>query len=396
MKNETSNRDMSMEKRLKLLFIIDKLGPAGTERQMVEVMRRLQKDTFEVFLCCLSGMKSNIEDFLPPDLNIRVLILEMWSTYSPAAAVALFRLVKFLRTERIDLVQAYHLKAKFIGTLAGKIAGVKTITAVRDLGLGLTAINRIPDNLANLCTDQFLVNSQSIKDYLMTTKKVPDGKIEVITNGVDVGKYRPVDATTKIDCKRKLGIDSKDVVIGVIANLRPVKALDIFIQAAAQIHLSEPRAKFVIVGDGPSRRDLESQASECGLSTQVLFAGSCSDVQFYLQAFDIGVLCSTSEGFSNTMLEYMAAGLPVVATSVGGNREQIRDGWNGFLVPPNDSQSLADSIKKLVHDEMLRATFSEHALENCRRLYSMDHMIQRLEDYFFQVWSASNSHRAVV
>ena len=113
-----------MENRLKLLFIIDKLGPAGTERQVVEVMRRLRKDAFEVFLCCLSGSQSNLEEFLPSDVHDKVLVFDIRSTYSPAAILALFRLVQFLKTERIDLVQAFHLKAKFLGTLAGKIVMV--------------------------------------------------------------------------------------------------------------------------------------------------------------------------------------------------------------------------------------------------------------------------------
>ena len=371
-----------MDRKIRILFLIDKLGVGGTERQLVELIKRLDPGKFELYLGCLSGQSSGIQDFLPGDVKVRTLLLEIDSTYSLPALTGASRLIRFIRSESIDIVQCYFLKAKALGCIAGKLARAKTVSCMRDLGLNITSANILPLLLANFCTDRFLVNSLGVKDYLIREQKVRPSRIDVVVNGVDVTKYRPATPAEKAEHKLKLGIEPSAVVIGVVANLRPVKGLADLIRAAPSVCQVREKTHFVIVGEGRQEADLRRQAADLGVAEKITFATGCTDARPYLLAFDIGVLCSLSEGFSNSILEYMAAGLPVVATRVGGNKEQINDGVTGLLVPPGDSRSLANALLTLLKDDKLMVTMSENAHRYCLQQFSMDKMIGRMEDYY--------------
>lgn len=371
-----------MARPIRILFLIDKLGIGGTERQLIELTRRLERDKFELYLGCLDGAESGIPEYLPECVKVRSIILTVRSTYSLAALAAVYRLIRLIRSESIDIVQCYFLKAKFLGCLAGRLAGVKTVSCQRDLGMHINATNRAAVRLANACADRFLVNSLSIKECLIREQGVPSDRIDVVANGVDVKDYRSATPAERAAYKLKLGLDPATVVIGVVANLKPVKGLGDFIRAVALVSRAYEKSYFVIVGQGPQEDELKHLATELRVADKLFFAGRRDDVRPFLGAFDIAVLCSLSEGFSNAVLEYMAAGLPVVATRVGGNQEQVRDGETGFLVPPGDSESLAKALLRLIQDDGLRARMSQVALRECTELYTMEKMIGRMEDYY--------------
>ncbi|MFQ5850242.1 MAG: glycosyltransferase [Candidatus Binatia bacterium] len=372
-----------MAEKLRILFVIDELGLGGTEGQLIEVMRRLDRAKFDVLLCCLSGPNSKVKEYIPELPKVKTLLQDVESTYSLSAILALYRLVRFIRSQHVDIVQAYFLKAKFLGVVAGKLAGIKTISCTRDLGIFINVVNALPVKIANMCTDRFLVNSRCIRDYLIREQRIGPDKIDVIPNGVDLTRYRPIRKDEKVEYKRKLNIDPQCIVIGTIASLKPVKGLSDFIRAAALVHEADNKIHFVIVGEGPLRYALREEAAALGVANVITFAGACVDIRPYLSAFDVGVLCSHSEGFSNAILEYMAAGLPIIATAVGGNVEQIRDKETGFLVVSGDYESLAQHIVDITTNEKLRSTMAEAALEYCSENFAMDSMIRRLEDYYF-------------
>ena len=375
-----------MRRKLKILFVTDKLATGGTERQLVELMKRLDPEKFELFLCCLWGAQSGIKEYLPESVKAKTILLDVKSTYRLGALVAFYRLVKFIRVEGIDIVQSYFLKARFIGTLAGRLAGAKTVACARDLGWYITPRNSALVKLANVFTDRFVANSLSVKDYLIKQEKIMPDKIDVIMNGVDFQKYRPATPKEREQHKEKLGFSHSHILIGCISKLRAEKGLDYLIQAAVPVCRLHQNVSFIILGDGPKREDLIRQAADYGMAEKVIFAGDIKDVLPYLHAFDIAVLSSfANEGLANAILEYMAVGLPVVATIVGGSREQIRDGETGFLVPPGDSQSIANSLTTLITDENLRRAMSNRALQYCREQFSMEKMIRHYEDYYMRL-----------
>jgi glycosyltransferase involved in cell wall biosynthesis len=376
---------LGMERKIRILFVIDNFTIGGTERQLVEIINRLDQKKFELFLCCLSSVQSGIQEHLGQSDKVKTILLDVGSIYSISAVIAIYRLIRLIRSLQVDIVQAYFLRAKVLGVLAGKLAGIKTISCMRDLGLSINYKTILPIMLADRWASGFLVNSQSIGRYLVKRHRINPDRIDVITNGVDMNRFRPANPIEKAEGKKRLGIDPGHIVIGAIANLKPVKGLESFIRAAAIVFRQNPRTRFVIVGEGTLRESLRTLAANLGMEDNIVFTGSSSDVWSFLSAFDIGVLCSLSEGFSNAILEYLAMGLPVVATNVGGNVEQVLDQETGFLVPPENPDALAQALLKLVRDEDLRRKMSDRAVRDCQTRFDMDRMIRQLENYYLEV-----------
>jgi L-malate glycosyltransferase len=378
-----------MISKIRILFVIDRLGIAGTEKQLVEIIRRLDCRTIEIFLCCLSGPRSRIS--LYPDIinKSNIIIYDVKSIFSLSALEALYRLVRLIRTEKIDMVQGYFLKSRFLGVVAGRLTGTKTISSMRDLGLSIDYKSLLPTKWANQWSWRFLANSLSIRKYLINEHNIDPRRIDVIRNGVDMRHFQPPTVNERNENKKRLGWDAESLVIGVVANLKPIKGLGDFIRAAAEVCLHNQKARFVIVGEGPDDEALKRLAMGLGIRDKVLFYGGTSDVKVVLEALDIGVLCSLSEGFSNSILEYMAVGLPVVATNVGGNVEQVQDGSTGFLVPPGAPDALAKSIARLADDIKLRIRMGENALRYCQMYFSMENMIKKLEEYYIAIASGT-------
>ena len=171
-------------------------------------------------------------------------------------------------------------------------------------------------------------------------------------------------------------------VVGIIANLRPVKDHALFLRAAAIVAGQVPDVAFVLLGEGSLRADLEALAEELGIADKVFFAGRVGHVQDYLARMDIGCLSSNSEGFPNTICEYMAAGVPVVATDVGGMREAVEHGVTGYVVPHGRPEEFAKHIIELLKDDDKRTEMGRKSLESCREKFDIELSIREFEEYY--------------
>jgi glycosyltransferase involved in cell wall biosynthesis len=174
----------------------------------------------------------------------------------------------------------------------------------------------------------------------------------------------------------------------MVANLRPVKGVDVFLESARLVLDSVPGINFIVAGEGEERKRLKGICRQLKLDSSVKLIGVISDVIPLLRASDIGVLSSSSESLSNAIIEYMAAGLPVVCTDVGGNRELVHDGLNGFLVPPGDPQKLADAIVKLVNDPDLRIKMGRESRQRAELLFDLDRTMKDYEALYLKITPA--------
>jgi sugar transferase (PEP-CTERM/EpsH1 system associated) len=224
--------------------------------------------------------------------------------------------------------------------------------------------------------------SQELKQLHARRTGFPARKIEVIHNGVDSLRFAP-DAAARDRVRRELAIASEQFCIGCVGNLIPVKDYLTILNAVDRLALSRRGWRLLLAGDGPELGRLKAfvDAHE-GWKSQVIFLGRRADVPALLNAMDVYVLCSLTEGISNSLLEAMATGLPVLATRTGGNPEVVVDGKSGLLFPVGDADALAKCLLALMDGSELRAQLGALALRRVRTEFSMDSMVRRYEEIY--------------
>ena len=367
-----------MQKKIKIAYIIDELNIGGTENQLIDTIELLDKKQFEILLICLRPSQY----FSKITLQCEKILLNVSSLISINGVLAFFSLVSYLRKHEVDIVQTYFFDANVFGILAAKLGGVKKIISCRrDMGFWYTPKLLFVLKRLNKIADRFLVNSYAIKENIIKYEFIPDHKIDVIYNGIDFKQFqKEYDAAT---VKNELGINHGESVVGIVANLnRKVKRVDLFIHAGKNVLRKKGDVSFVIVGDGHLRHDLEKCSTHLGIKHKIFFIGQKENIQPYLSVFDIGVICSDSEGFSNSILEYLASGKPVVVTDTGGNRELLKEGKFGELVPPDNPERMAESILKLFNDHLRMKRILKSAEKMIELEYGWETKIKEIEKYY--------------
>ncbi len=364
--------------KIKILHCISSVdADAGTEKQLEEWIRRIDRDRFEIHLCCFEGG----ERFLRLARYAHTLILPVRRAYTPWGLLQIWRLRRYINAHGIHIVQTYFIKSNIVGTLAARRSKCRAIVSCRlDLGYWFNArLHRVFCHLDKHAT-RLLANAEAVKRAVMRNEQVRADKIDIIYNRVDTSAYAP--GTGDPAVAEDLGVPADAKVVGIIANLRPVKDHDLFLRAAAIVAGEVPDTAFLLLGQGRCREALEPLANELGIADKVFFAGRVGYVQDYLERMDIGCLSSKSEGFPNTIVEYMAAGLPVVATDVGGMREAVEHGVTGYVVPHGRPEDFATPIIDLLTNDGKREEMGRAALERCREKWDLDITIREFEEYY--------------
>jgi glycosyltransferase involved in cell wall biosynthesis len=357
---------------VRVCFMIDRLAVAGTESQLLALIRRLDRGRVRPFLCLLDGEDAASRSLEPEDCP--VLRLGVHSLCRPRAVGAAFRLARFLRRESVDVLQIYFPDSTYLGVLAGRAAGVPFIVRTRNnLGHWLTPAHRLLGRLYNRLTTLTVANCEAARQALLRDEQPPPESVVVLENGVDLERFLAIPPLDPAAPPRR---------VGAVANLRPVKGLDVLVRAATTVSAACPDATFRVAGEGESRPDLERQIAERSLAGRFILPGSVRDVPAFLAGLDIAVLSSRAEGMSNAVLEYMAAGRAVVATAVGANGQLIEDGVHGLLVPPDDPARLAEAILALLRDPAWAARLGAAARQRARERYSREAMVARFEHFY--------------
>lgn len=287
-----------------------------------------------------------------------------------------FRLARLLRRLRVDVLHCHQYTPYFYGALARALTPrVKLIFTEhgRHWPDRLRPRRVIANQLFQVLTDRYTAVSAWVKRHLVRYEKMPGRRIAVIYNGLHPGQFDgPVDRAAK---RRQLGLAPDAPLVGTVARLAPVKDQATLLRAFARVHAARPDSRLLIAGDGPLREALQRQTRDLGLDGAVLFLGLRRDVPELLQALDVFVLSSLSEGTSVTLLEAMASALPCVATAVGGNPEVIQAGHSGLLTPRGDAQALADCLQQLLADPGLRRRLGQAARQRVRQRFTYPLMV---------------------
>ncbi|KAE8546981.1 glycosyltransferase [Marinobacter nauticus] len=364
-----------------ILYVIDsfKNPHAGTEGQLYQLVQGIDRKRFSPHLLVFQESAYLKENGFPCSYTV----LGRSGLTNPAAWLALWKEAKRFRESGGKIVHAFFIDPSIMCPIIFRPFGVHTVISRRDMGYWYTKKYLFLLRCSRRAVSSVIANSQAVKDVVSRNERVPKDGIDVIYNGYE---ERVGDASIP-DEVLFLRNQYPDAVFGVIvANIRPLKRISDAIVSLAVVVQKGGNLRLVVIGDG-DHNGLSQQAEALGVRERVHFLGRRSDVADCLPAFDIGILCSESEGFSNSIVEYMRSGLPVVCSSVGGNPEAVEHGVSGYLYNCGDTNELADSLMKLVLDENLRHKIGASALASSGARFSKRVMVEEHQDVYSELVS---------
>ena len=369
---------MAATRKTNILYIAHDIGLiGGAERQLLELLRGLDRERFRPYLVCLE--RGGPVGRGAEEMGVRVAAFPRRWRWDLGVITRLFGIIK---RGNIAIVHAYLGLPGFYGAAAAKLAGSKAITTIRIAG-PRARIAEASERLAFLISDRIIANSRAGVDYYF--RRFPGRKkTTVIYNGYDLADFDM--NTTK--ARAELGLPADGAIIGHVANLTYLKDYPTFLRALAIVFGRRDDVSAVIAGDGRKRPEYETLARDLGIAQRTHFLGHRRDVLDLVKHFDMGVLASHpdySEGLSNSICEYMGLGRPVVATAVGGNTELVNDGVTGLLAAPGDPDDLAAKMLMLLKDENMRRSMGEKGRAFFVDNLSLETMVSRTEGVYAEL-----------
>jgi glycosyltransferase involved in cell wall biosynthesis len=352
-----------------IAVVMTAFHPGGTERQMIELIRRLDPSKFQVHVACFHSTGA----WLPrvEEVAAEMVRFPLHSFRSPQTLIAAHAFVTWLKLRRIEVVQACDRYANIFALPAAALAGVSLrLGSRRELAPpDQTRAHRAAMAFAYRTAHRIVANSTAAA-AMLRAEGVAAAKILVIPNGIDLSAF---DAAPAPGPRR---------VIATVANLRPGKGHDVLLRAFSRVLERAPDARLRLVGSGPLRAALEQLAGELGVAASVEFLGHREDVAGVLASSHIFAFPSWSEAFPNGLIEGMAAGLPSISTRAGGMAELIDHGINGLLVSPGDASGMASAILDVIEYPALADTLGREARHTIQSRFSFDRMVGAFERLF--------------
>lgn len=358
-------------RRLTVMQLVDATGRGGAERMLVDLALGLDRDRFDVSVCATR----HALEYQPllDAAGVPTLVLGRRSRWDFRR---LARLVRVLRDRPVHIVHSHLFGSNTWGRLLGKMAGVPVIIA-HEHWSSRSRTEIAIDRLLYRLSDAIVVASDESKRLMMELEGIPSRRLTVIRNGVDPA---PFDTHAVDDARPEFGIAPGETVFGTVARLDPFKGgQDDLLRAFARLRSARPDTRLLVIGDGPQRPELQALAGSLGLGDAALFTGTRGDIPRLLRAMDVFVLPSRREALPLAILEAMAAGLPVVATRVGGVPETIEDNATGLLVPAGDSEALGAGLARLADAPELRARLGLAGRAHFRAGFTVHHMVRAVE-----------------
>ncbi|BBO72969.1 hypothetical protein DSCW_03860 [Desulfosarcina widdelii] len=351
--------------KIRIAYIIDQFGVGGTEGQLSLLIASLDRKRFKPSIFILRGDKNHP---LIPD-NTPVYLLNIHRLLSIDGLKKMYQVIQLLRYEKIQIVQTFFQDSTVVGVLAGKIARVQQIVVcIRDMLFWASPfvlfIQKVMMKMSNL----ILVNSISVKETVEPLLR--NGRVKVIYNGIYIGEEFSKNDKAKNELIKEFNFTDYPIVVLVSNCNRPVKRIDLLIESIPLVVARIP-AYFLIVGDGWMRSNLEKRVTELNIGKFVRFAGSRNDVNRILAGSDIALNTSDSEGLSNSVMEAMRAGLAVIASNVGGNKELVKNNVNGLLFTPGNKDDLKEKLLYLLKDMKIAEQFGKNGKHTIEQYFDI-------------------------
>jgi glycosyltransferase involved in cell wall biosynthesis len=373
--------------RVRVTYVLGSLLDGGTERQVLELIRHLDRTRFEPSLVLMED--ANIER--SGGLVDQCFVMETaqagnshWLLRSASLVRSTRRAQKYLQHLRTDIVHALLPGPCILGGLAARLAKVPLIIGSRrSLPSQYRAHSRMgawADSVALRLANYNLGNSHAVCREMIDIAGCPSEKCGTIYNGVDLQTFRP--GLSPI-VRQQMGWTSSEIVFGMVANFRACKRHRDFMEAAAILAQRHSNARFLMAGaDAGARHAVQQQVEALSLNARVRILNSTPSPETIFAALDVCVCTSEAEGFSNMLLEAMACGKPLIATQVGGNAEAVRHGDTGFLVSAADPHAVANAEARLLLDGALRRTMGMAGRKRVENHFSLNSMVRAHEDLY--------------
>ncbi len=360
-------------------------GMGGSERNIQQLLAGMDKDRFDVCVACLTFVKlpENVKD-----PGVSIIHLNGEGIYTVGGLKNLLFLKRLVHEKKMSLIVTYHESSDFYGLALSRLCGIPVISSRRDMSFKTRRRHSLAYRLVGNNFDSVITVSDAVKNEVVRRRWFPEKKIVTIYNAIDVKDYGTTNDGNAL--KDKIGIHPGRPVVGVVANMRMIKGHYYFVHAASIIHKRRPDVEFLVVGydaikPGCSIAELKHYGEGMGITENLHFIGGRKDTADLISLFDVAVLASLSEGFSNVILEYMASSKPVVTTRVGGNPEIVADGETGLLVPPADGHALAAAILSILEDKEAALKFGRAGRKRVEERFSLDVMLRNYENLFEHV-----------
>lgn len=357
--------------KMNIMYLIPRITTqgAGTEKQLIALLNGIGKSKNNITLTLFQETDFEIEKVIN---GIRIIKLDIRKIFSIRS---IYKLYAILNELKIEILHTFFIDGNILGILAALFyKETKILTSRRDIGYWYTGLYRLLFRFLNRFTDLVVANSDVVKLITIAAEKCSPNKIAVIPNIIDFNAIESFkNLPPSIDYLDFIA--QFDHIVGIVANLRPVKRIDVFLQAAASVVKKHPDTCFVIIGAGYQLDELSNLANHLKLQDQVYFLGRQQPVIPYVKTFDVAVNSSDSEGLSNAVIEYMACGVPTIATAVGGNLELVDDGSSGYLFSPGDALQLAERLNILIEDKQKRIDLGKRGREFVVAKFDSDKII---------------------
>lgn len=368
---------MSANGKINVLQLVEGMNWGGAETKLVELIAHMDRDRFNTTVCSL-GMGDRIKDKFD-ELGIPFVSLARRGRIDPSL---ILEVRKLIRQRQIDVVMTTLFYADVVGALASAISPNKAVFSWETISAPewLLTHRLWAYRFAMRFCSKVVSVSNATADWLVEKRGLARDKVTVIPYGVDLDLFQ--DGVENQALKRQLGFNADDMLVGVVARLHPQKGHRYFIDAARLIANEFANARFVLIGDGDLREDLEKQVADAGLTKVFSFLGFRNDVRDLLSTLDVFVLPSLYEGLPNVILEAMATSLPVVATAVDGSVELVDNGKTGFLVEPKQPQALSEAISELLRNESLRKSCGVAGRKKVEQEFSLSQQVRNFQDLY--------------
>ncbi len=378
----------SHQEPVRVLYIVDQLTEmGGAERSLVKMIRSLPKERFR---CSLVTFQIDRDLPLFSSMPCDVRVLPLRKSYDAQALRLSLELRRFIRSEGVSIVHTFFETADLWGGLVSRLSRVPILlSSRRDMGILRRPKHALAYRFVNPLFTRVLAVSEEVRRCCIEVDHLQPERVETVYNGVE---FPSLPLESRDACRELMGLSAFKEIVLTIGNIRRVKGIDIFLRAAVDVCKRRPSVLFLIVGDNhePAHfNELKELVSELGISHNVLFYGPSEEVGRFLAACDIFCLPSRSEGFSNALIEAMGAGVPCVATRVGGNVEAIEHDCSGLLVPSEDPKALSSAIAELLDNPSRARALGREASEVVQSRFTHEAMMVHLTTIYERLLEAA-------